>query len=95
MSLITKLENLQKKPEILKKRLLIISMAVFMFIVVVIWVTTFKFSLEKDKKLETASTPFAIFRNLAKDGLRFPKVGVEKGVDLVKQFYGKVYGAER
>lgn len=62
-----------------------------MFVIVSIWVTTFKLSWEKDEQLQTASTPFAIMKSSARKIFRVP----EAGASLLKNFYGEVYGAEK
>lgn len=65
MSLIDKIENLQKKPEPYKRKILFASMLAFMFLVVFIWFTTFNFSLSNGNDIEItkAYTPFQVLKN--------------------------------
>lgn len=67
MSLIKKIENLQKKPETVRRRILFITLAVIMFTVIVIWVSTFKISLRTEENKQTNYAPFDVFKNLLKD----------------------------
>lgn len=67
MSLMNKIENLQKKPEAIRRRILAASMIAIMFVVVVVWIFSLNLSLEEEKKNETSFTPFKIFGGLVKD----------------------------
>jgi hypothetical protein len=67
MSLITKIENLQKKPESVRRRILFISMMIIMFAVIVIWISTFKIALKTEKDAQNNYAPLAVFKNLIKD----------------------------
>lgn len=83
MSLIDKVENLQKKPEPYRKKILAVSVLFFMSIVVFVWLTTLDFSLgAKAEEIKEAYTPFQILgKELAgvKDNLK-SSVGEIKGL---------------
>jgi len=63
MSLVDKIENLQKKPEPYKRKVLFASVLAFMFLVVFIWFTTFDFSFGNNTEIKEAYTPFQIIGN--------------------------------
>lgn len=67
MSLITKIENLQKKPETVRRRVLFVTLAIIMFTVIVIWVSTLKISSRAEENKQTNYAPFDVFKNLLKD----------------------------
>jgi preprotein translocase subunit SecF len=67
MSLMNKIENLQKKPEAIRRRILVVSIVAVMFLVVVIWIFSLNFSLGSDEKNETSFTPFKIVGGLVGD----------------------------
>jgi len=67
MSLITKIENLQKKPETVRRKVLFVTLAIIMFTVIVIWVSTLKISLKTEENKQTNYAPLDVFKNLLKD----------------------------
>lgn len=67
MSLITKIENLQKKPETVRRRVLFVTLAIIMFTVIVIWVSTLNISSKTEENKQTNYAPFDVFKNLIKD----------------------------
>ncbi len=67
MSLITKIENLQKKPETVRRRVLFMTLAIIMFTVIVIWVSTLNISSKTEENKQTNYAPFDVFKNLIKD----------------------------
>jgi len=67
MSLMNKIENLQKKPEAIRRRVLFVSVVAIMFMVVVIWIFSLNFSLKSQEKNETSFTPFKVLGGLVKD----------------------------
>jgi hypothetical protein len=83
MSLMSKLENLQKKPESIRRRVLLVSVAVIMFFVVVIWVTTFKISTRETRGASIDFTPFKILKSLVKDGINLTVAGAKEAFDQI------------
>jgi hypothetical protein len=69
MSLINKIENLQKKPEAIRRRVLAVSVAAIMFIIVVVWIFTLNLSKKNSEQEQISSefTPFGVFRSIIKD----------------------------
>ncbi len=57
MSIFDFIENLQKKPVALRKRILALTLVVIMGIIVIIWATTFNLKLNSEP-LKKASAPF-------------------------------------
>ena len=80
MSFIDKIEEVQKKPEAIRKRILFITMAVAAFIVIFIWVSTLKFSLSAKESMATDFTPFKIFRDIFKDTISLGASAASGGV---------------
>jgi hypothetical protein len=81
MSLINKIENLQKKPEAIRRRILVASVIAIMFLVVVVWIFSLNLSLEKEQKNETSFTPFKIFGGLVKDAYDVSAGSVKSAID--------------
>lgn len=70
MSLMDKIENLQKKPEPARRKIMLVSMAVIFLLIIAVWVSTFRISLNAENTDEQKSgdqSPFAVFKNLTKD----------------------------
>ena len=88
MSLVDKIENLQKKPESVRRRVLFFSVMVTMFLIITIWVSTLKISSKDDQKVEASYTPVDIFNNLVKDSLSVPVAGVKEAFGQFKKAYG-------
>lgn len=87
MSLVNKIEDIQKKPESVRRRILAASMAVFMFFVIVVWVSTFKISDEETKEEQNVSTPFTIFKNMVNDGVNVSQKGFHNAFGELKKAY--------
>lgn len=87
MSLISKIENLQKRPESVRRRVLFIVIAMVMFFVVSAWVFTLKFSLnrEENKNNQAAIAPFKIIMNMAKESFDIPVSGIKNTFDRLKE----------
>jgi hypothetical protein len=87
MSLINKIENLQKKPESIRRRILFVSVIAIMFVVVVVWIFTLNLSLNSSEKSETSYTPFKVFGGLVKDAYNVSFGSIKEAVNqLKKQF---------
>lgn len=72
MSLIDKIENIQRKPEHIKRRILFVSVTFFMFVIVAAWVSTLKLaSAKKDfpEGKEAIASPVSVFSGILSDGL--------------------------
>lgn len=70
MGILEKIENLQKKSEAEKRKILIISMIVIMSAVIVFWFSTLRVSLDSKKENQTAFAPFAVFGDIVADGFK-------------------------
>lgn len=76
MSLMDKIENIQKKPDYIKKRILFVVVSIIMFIIIAVWVSTLNISVgveESREKQESFASPFAIIRDIAKDSVKLIK----------------------
>ncbi len=83
----SKIENLQKKPESIRRRILFMSIIAIMFLVVVVWIFTLNFSLKSSEKSETSYTPFKVFGGLVKDAYNVSFGSIKEAVgQLKKQF---------
>ena len=70
MSFIDNLEKLHKKPDHIKRRILLASVFVLMFIVVSVWVSTLRMTLgREDQKGSQVSSPLSVFLALLREGL--------------------------
>lgn len=71
MSFLDKIEELQKKPESYRKKILAVLMVVFMSIIIFIWLSTLNLSLNppdaRGQKNEANYTPFNILKEVAKE----------------------------
>lgn len=56
MGLLDKIENLQKKPESYRKKVLFATLSVAMALIVFVWVSTFNLSLSEKQKEEVVSS---------------------------------------
>lgn len=90
MSLIDKIEDLRKKPEPVRYRVLIISLIIIMSVIIFFWITLFKYSLknsdlaDKDDSLKppkTISGMISDFSSAFKDN--FSKV--KKEIENIKK----------
>jgi Tfp pilus assembly protein PilO len=95
MSLINKIENLQKKPESIRRRILFVSIIAIMFVIIVVWIFTLNLSLSNNEKNETSYTPFKVFGGLVKDAYNVSLGSIKEAVDqLKKQFENNGNGPE-
>ncbi|MBI4692237.1 MAG: hypothetical protein HY773_02240 [Candidatus Terrybacteria bacterium] len=85
MSILDKIENLQKKPEPVRKKILFISMAVIFFIVIVVWISIFKISLRPKGQNQADYAPFMVFKNLVKEGFDASAAGIKEVMEKIKQ----------
>lgn len=69
-----KIENIQKKPDYIKRRILFVVVAVIMFIVVAVWVSTLNITM-------------GVGENRANDGVPAPPFAVIK--DIARQSFAK------
>lgn len=84
MSLMDKIEDLQKKPEPVRKKILFFSMAVIIFIIIVVWISIFKISLKTKEQNQADYAPLKVFKNLVKDGFDVSAAGIKEVIDKVK-----------
>lgn len=90
MSLLNKLETIQKKPERIKRRILFVSLFVLMFIVTAVWVSTLKVTLGNGGGVKEAaiSSPFSVFKDIIGDSVSIGFSGVKNSFNKLKQNYG-------
>ena len=70
MAIIDNIEKLHKKPDHIKRRILLASVFVVMFIIVSVWVSTLRITLgEKAKKTAKFPRPFPFFSALLREVL--------------------------
>lgn len=89
MAIIDKIESVQKKPENIKRRILLVSLAVIMFFIVAIWALTFNVKIEKiSKKNDNASmtSPIGVFKGIFKDSLEIGAEGVDKVKGAIEEY---------
>lgn len=60
MSLLDKIEQIQKKPQRERKRILVIVMAVSMSFIVAIWITNLQYSMGADNAISDEPKPFSL-----------------------------------
>jgi uncharacterized membrane protein YozB (DUF420 family) len=92
MSLIDKVENLQKKPEPYRRKVLFAGVLAFMFLIVFVWFTTFDFSFGNDMEIKEAYTPFQVIKNdlgSIKDGLKSSAGDIKKLFNQLKNENGE------
>lgn len=92
MSLMDKIENVQKKPETIRRRIVAVSVFVIMFLVIVIWVSTIRLSFgADDTEKETASiySPFSMIKDIIKDGFKVSGGGIKEAFGQIKDNYEK------
>ncbi|MEW5908052.1 MAG: hypothetical protein AB1643_02645 [Patescibacteria group bacterium] len=86
MSLIEKIEEVHKKPEAYRKKVLIVSMLISIVIIIFIWVTTLDFTLGKKKLSEgsgaSEDSPF----NVIKRELKMTKENINSVFEITKNF---------
>jgi hypothetical protein len=69
MSLMDKIENIQKKPDYIKKRILFIAVLMIMFVIVAVWVSTLNITMgveEVREKKEVFASPFAVIKDIVR-----------------------------
>ena len=88
MPLIDNIEKLHKKPDHIKRRILLASVFVIMFIVVSVWVSTLRITLGKEgPKNSQVSSPLSVFFGIIKGGVDAGVNGVMGSVNKLKQNY--------
>ena len=88
MPLIDNIEKLHKKPDHIKRRILLASVFVLMFIVVSVWVSTLRISLGKESPKDSqVSSPFTVFFGIIKGGVDAGVNGVTGSINKFKQDY--------
>jgi len=95
MSLLNKLETIQKKPERIKRRILFFSLFMLMFIITAVWVSTLKVTLgskEDSAKKTSISSPFSVFKDIIGDSVGMGVDGVKDSLGKLKQSYGESQG---
>ena len=62
MAIIDNIEKLHKKPDHIKRRILLASVFVIMFIVVSVWVSTLRMTLGRESQKDNqVSSPLSVF----------------------------------
>ena len=62
MAIIDNIEKLHKKPDHIKRRILLVSVFVLMFVVVSVWVSTLRITMGRESKKDSqVSSPFSVF----------------------------------
>ena len=89
MSLIETIENVHKKPEYLRRRVLYVSMFVIMFIVIAVWASTLRITLGETKGEEVAASPFTVFKDMAKESYGMLEGAFEQGFSKLEKAYAK------
>ena len=88
MAIIDNIEKLHKKPDHIKRRILLASVFVIMFVVVSVWVSTLRMTLgREDKKDSQVSSPLSVFFGIVKGGVDASISGVMGSVNKLKQDY--------
>ena len=85
MPFIDNIEKLHKKPDHIKRRILLASVFIIMFIVVSVWVSTLRIALgEKTQKDSQVSSPLSVFFSIVKGGVDASVNGVVNSVNKLK-----------
>ena len=88
MAIIDNIEKLHKKPDHIKRRILLASVFVLMFIVVSVWVSTLRMTLgREDQKGSQVSSPLSVFFGIIKGGVDTGVSGVMDSINKLKQDY--------
>ena len=70
MPFIDNIEKLHKKPDHIKRRILLASVFVLMFVVVSVWVSTLRITMGRESKKDSqVSSPFSVFFGIVKGAL--------------------------
>lgn len=91
MSLIDKIENMQKKPDHIKRRVLFASVFIIMFIIAAAWISTLKVSLGEQAKEKSISSPFSVFKDMIGETVSKTSDGI---ADIMSNF-GQNDGTEQ
>jgi len=88
MPLIDNIEKLHKKPDHIKRRILLAGVFVIMFIIVSVWVSTLRITLGKESPKDSqVSSPLSVFFGIIKGGIDVGVNGVMGSVNKFKQDY--------
>ena len=71
-----KIENIQKKPDYIKKRILFAVVAIIMFVIIAVWVSTLNVTIgveESREKKESFASPFAVIKDIVRDSIKLIK----------------------
>jgi len=86
MSFVDKIENLQKKPEVIRRRVLFFTVAAVMFIIISLWIVTLKYSPKNSENQDNASvSPFNVLSGLFKETYQMSAGSVKTGFDKLKE----------
>ena len=86
MSFIDNIEKLHKKPDHIKRRILLASVFVLMFIIVSVWVSTLKVTMGREgQKDSQVSSPLSVFFGIIKGGVDASVSGVVNSISKLKQ----------
>lgn len=94
MAFIDKIENIQRKPDHIKRWILFAGVFVIMFIVVSVWVSTLKVTLGDNNGGENENavgSPLRVFSDIIKDGV---SAGVEAIYNSPSRFSKQNNGTE-
>ena len=88
MPLIDNIEKLHKKPDHIKRRILLAGVFVIMFIIVSVWVSTLRITLGKESPKDSqVSSPLSVFFGIIKGGVDAGINGVTGSINKLKQDY--------
>lgn len=76
MNIFEKMENLQQKPEYVKKRILAVSVTIIMAIIIALWINDLKYSFKKEEKEKTPG-PFSVFREAVLNSIETLKAEIK------------------
>lgn len=86
MGLLDKIEQLQKKPQQERKKILVVVMTISMSLIIGIWITSFQYSVSKDKTTEEAPKPFSLVWSSIKDSSYNITGKVKKNFEGIKTY---------
>jgi len=89
MSLIETIENVHKKPEYLRRRILYVSMFVVMFIIIAVWTSTLRVTFAETKGDEVAASPFTVFKEMVSESYGMLEGAFEQGFSRLEKVYAK------
>lgn len=82
MSFLDKIEEMQKKPDHIKRRVVFAGVFIIMFLVIAAWVSTLKIKLGNEQGKTTLSSPFSVFKNIISET-------VEEGLSGLNNMNGR------